>query len=90
MLNVMIFCGAMFGICYFLENFELIMSQIKTSVAGKGDKPRPINFKQYQSNYDEIDWRDKNKICDECGITLRDNKLANPDGTFKCFECNWN
>lgn len=24
--------------------------------AGKGDKPRPVNKKQYNDNYDSIDW----------------------------------
>lgn len=29
--------------------------------AGKGDRPRPTNKKQYDSNYDAINWHRKDK-----------------------------
>lgn len=29
--------------------------------AGKGDSPRPVNKKIYNSNYDKINWGDKKK-----------------------------
>jgi hypothetical protein len=29
--------------------------------AGKGDRPRPVNKKIYNSNYDSINWGDKKK-----------------------------
>jgi len=28
--------------------------------AGKGDKPRPINKKEYDKNFDDISWERKN------------------------------
>ncbi len=30
--------------------------------AGKGDKPRPVDKKKYDENYDKIDWSKHNKV----------------------------
>lgn len=32
---------------------------------GKGSKPRPANKKQFDANWDEINWKSKNKKEDE-------------------------
>ena len=32
---------------------------MKSNGAGKGDKPRPVNKKVYNSNYDNINWGSK-------------------------------
>jgi len=29
---------------------------------GKGDKPRPVDKKQYDTNHDKIDWNKKKKV----------------------------
>lgn len=31
------------------------------SQAGKGDKPRPVDQKKYSENFDEINWKSKEK-----------------------------
>ena len=47
---------------------------------GKGDKPRPVNKKVYNSNFDDINWSNKPKklkfrtIDDVCGV---------PKGSFQ-------
>jgi len=28
-------------------------------MSGKGDKPRPVDIKQYETKYDQIDWKRK-------------------------------
>ena len=33
----------------------------QTKQAGKGSKPRPINKKQYNSNYEGINWKKLNE-----------------------------
>ena len=30
--------------------------------AGKGDKPRPVDKKQYDKNHDRINWNKKKKV----------------------------
>lgn len=30
--------------------------------AGKGDKPRPINKKEFDNNFDKIEWSDRKKL----------------------------
>jgi hypothetical protein len=32
---------------------------MKNNAAGKGDKPRPVNKKVYNSNFDKINWGEK-------------------------------
>jgi hypothetical protein len=32
---------------------------MKSNNAGKGDQPRPVNKKIYNSNYDKINWCEK-------------------------------
>jgi hypothetical protein len=39
-----------------------------TSQAGKGDKPRPVVKKQFDENYDDIEW---NKTNSNQGVTKK-------------------
>lgn len=32
---------------------------MSTNQAGKGDKPRPVDKKQYNNNFDQISWSSK-------------------------------
>lgn len=34
--------------------------------AGKGDSPRPVNKRQWDENYDSINWGKKKLQCDDC------------------------
>jgi hypothetical protein len=36
---------------------------------GKGDSPRPINKRKYDSNYSEIKWNDRRPVdCESCQV----------------------
>lgn len=46
----------------FRTTSPLIMSDRKQPAAGKGDKPRTVNNKNWRDNYDSIDWGHKQKV----------------------------
>ena len=62
----------------------------------KGSKPRPVNKRVYDSNWDEIDW---NPIyCFNCDLRIKKEMLENfpelyeryEDGEVSNKECNFN
>lgn len=67
----------------------------KKSPAGKGDKPRPTNYKVYKENYSEIKW---GLYCINCGTKIDEKVLKSrpelyikhEDGSVECKECNYN
>ena len=70
---------------------------IKNKNAGKGDKRRHYDYKEYCSNYENIEWRNGTTCCN-CGRFFSQEKLLNdkntyisyPDGTVECKNCNFN
>ena len=40
--------------------------------AGKGDKPRPINKEQFDSNFDKINWNQK----ENKGVEIKKRKIT--------------
>ena len=69
----------------------------KNKQVGKGDSLRPFNYKKYNDNYSEIEWRDGLSCCN-CGVFFSRDKMAQhpnsfisyPGGTIECRECNFN
>lgn len=61
---------------------------------GKGDAPRPVNYKRFSENWDSIDWTGKNKEAvyttelfnanSECKHDI----VCAPGGGVKCTKCN--
>jgi hypothetical protein len=47
---------------------------------GKGSKPRPVNKKVYNSNFDDINWGIRSK---KLRLQTIDDFCGNPDGTFQ-------
>ncbi len=38
---------------------------------GKGDKIRPYKYKEYSTNFENIEWRTKGTYCEYCGVNLK-------------------
>jgi len=51
------------------------MSEKKPSAAGKGDDERVSDFKSFWENFDQIDWKKKDKCCQNCGC--EESKVKN-------------
>jgi len=50
-------------------------------MAGKGDRDRVVDFKQYESNYVLIDWSSSGESCKTSGaenIAGREDKVIHP------------
>lgn len=61
------------------------MSNKPTTGAGKGSARRTENFKQIQSNWEEIDWGKKCVFCGKKGGTLVKNVNLFGEFYYNCF-----
>ena len=74
-----------------------MIKNVKNKQAGKGDKRRPYDYREYCTNYENIEWRNGTTCCN-CGRFFSQEKLINCkniyisylDGSIECKNCNFN
>lgn len=56
---------------------------------GKGDRNRTSNFREFESNYDEISWHEYGTLCESCGAKLKFplNRKKHWDAKNKSWKC---
>jgi hypothetical protein len=59
---------------------------------GKGDKPRNCFSREFKTNYEAIEWRNKGTYCCDCGRDFKpeDERNYYCDGHAHCKQCNYN
>ena len=55
-------------------------------------QPKIFNTERFRNNYEEIEWREKDTYCYECGKTFKKDEKREgfSDGHVRCIKCNFN